>query len=120
METQYIVNAARPRSNVRVNVERGIYLNSPGMPALVLNLSEHGMAIQTTESLAPGDVFSFACPLPDTQREVQGLARVVWTDREGRAGMQFTDLCDFDRFQLREWVLEVQSRLLRGAHAIAS
>ena len=116
MVTSYdIASAIRPRSNARVSVDRGVYLNSPGMPAFVLNLSEHGMAIQTTEPLEPGDVFSFACPLPDTQREVQGLARVVWIDRQGRAGMEFTDLTEYDRFQLKEWVLEMQNRLLRSA-----
>jgi hypothetical protein len=81
-----------------------VYVDWPSEPAFLLNLSERGMAVQVTDVLRPGQSLPFAFPLPDTGAQVTGMARIVWTDRSGRAGLEFVDLPEYDRFRLRQWV----------------
>jgi Tfp pilus assembly protein PilZ len=81
-----------------------VYVNWRGEPAFILNLSEGGMAVQAMEVLPTGEALRLSFPLPDEGAELRGVARVVWSDRSGRAGLQFVDISEYDRFQLREWL----------------
>lgn len=111
-------HTAATRTGFRVKVRPSVYLNFPGPPAFMLNLSEQGMAIQSSEPLREGDLLPFACPLPDGDAEVKGVARIVWTDNKGRAGLRFTQLSEFDRYRLKEWLEKTQHAELR-AHSAA-
>ena len=90
---------------LRVEVEPIVYVDWPKQPAFLLNLSERGMAVQVMDVLDAGSSVPFAFPLPETSTEVRGVARIVWTDRSGRAGLEFVDIPEYDRFRLRQWVV---------------
>jgi hypothetical protein len=94
-------------SNVRgarVDVKGLVYVSMLGESAFMLNLSERGMAVQAMEVLQPGCSLPVVFAIPETECEVQGLARIVWSDRSGRAGLEFTTVCELDQFRLRQWV----------------
>ena len=90
--------------NGRVDVRDVVYVSWRAEPAFILNLSEGGMAVQAMEILSPGAALALSFPLPENGAELQGVARVVWSDLSGRAGLQFINLSEFDRYQLRQWL----------------
>jgi hypothetical protein len=93
---------------LRVEVKPVVYVSWTEEQAFLLNVSESGMAVQAMEILHPGRSLSFAFSLPDTSNEVRGMARIVWVDRSGRAGLQFLDVPEYDRFRLRQWIVQNQ------------
>ncbi len=96
------------RGGARIEVTQLVHVNFEREAAFVLNLSEGGMAIQAMDVLKPGHSLDFSFPLPDTSTAIHGHARIVWSDRSGRAGLIFTDMGPFDRLQLRNWVFAQQ------------
>jgi PilZ domain len=75
-----------------------------GGPAFLLNVAVGGVAIQAMETLDPGTLFSLAFTLPESDREMQGFGKVVWSDRSGRAGLKFVGISTFDYARLKSWV----------------
>ena len=96
--------ASSQTRGLRVPVDPLVYVNFPDESAFLLDLSENGMAVQCMDVLAPGHPYRFSFPLPDSIAELRGLARIVWSDTSGRAGMQFISLSDFDRLALKMWI----------------
>jgi hypothetical protein len=101
--------AERRKRDARLEVDGLVYVKTPHDSTFVLNLSESGMAIQAMEVLEPGCAVPFSLPLPKTDSEVKGMARVAWTDRSGRAGLEFTHLDETYRFRLKQWVIKNQN-----------
>ena len=62
------------------------------------------MAIHTMDFLKAGHTLPFSFPLPNTDREVRGLAKVVWTDCSGRAGLEFIEMSEAGRLWVRQWL----------------
>ena len=93
----------------RVEVKDVVYVSWRAESAFILNLSEGGLAVQAMDVLRPGESLAFAFALPADGAELAGVVRVVWSDRSGRAGLQFVDLPEFDRFQLRKWLSRYQN-----------
>ena len=58
--------------------------------ALTLNMSHGGVAIRTTSVLAVGAKLRTRFRLPGGKKDIEGEARVVWTDRRVGMGLQFT------------------------------
>jgi uncharacterized protein (TIGR02266 family) len=58
--------------------------------ALTLNISRGGVAIRTTSVLDVGAILRMRFRLPGGKKDIQGNARVVWTDRRVGMGLQFT------------------------------
>lgn len=101
------VLASRPQAQargVRVPVDPLVYVNFPEESAFLLNLSERGMALQCMDVLEPGRPYPFSFPLPETDAELRGEARIVWSDHSGRAGMEFVRLSEYDRLALTMWL----------------
>ena len=96
--------SASTRRSARVEVQEIVYVNWPCEPAFILNLSDLGMGIQAMEVLEPGRSLSLAFPLPNSDGEIQGLARIVWADPSGRAGLEFLSVTEFDRLRLQRWM----------------
>jgi hypothetical protein len=46
----------------------------------------------------------FRCLLPGTGHTLRGLADVIWTDAQGRAGMFFSHLPPSSRKLLKHWL----------------
>lgn len=111
-----IMSGSAGSRGVRVEVTPLVYVNFPADSVFLLNLSERGMAVQAMEVLQPGRTCDFSFPLPEADEcEVAGNAKVVWADRSGRAGLEFTSISAFDRFKLQQWIVRNVDQPVPGA-----
>lgn len=67
------------------------------------NISMGGIAIQTPQALSPEEQFRIHLTLP-SGLEIQTDAKVVWTDKQGRAALLFTDMRESGRRALQNWL----------------
>lgn len=74
-------------------------------PAVMLDLSERGLAVQAAEPLYGGRI-PFRFTLPGTPHLIEGIADVIWADEDGRAGIVFNDLTSTSRKRLNAWLLK--------------
>jgi len=82
------------------------------LPAVAINLSEHGMAIRTTEHLRLQSNVSFRCTLPGSE-QLHGYADVIWSDAAGCAGMFFSRLSLSAQKHLKDW-LRQRAKMAHG------
>jgi hypothetical protein len=59
--------------------------------AILLDLSNTGLKLQTTNPFRPGTSIYVSFLLPDSFHVVEGEATVVWSDANGQAGVKFLD-----------------------------
>ena len=78
-------------------------LETGALPAVAVNLSEHGMAIRTTEPVRPQSNVSFRCTLPGSD-QLHGQADIIWSDADGHAGMFFSRMSLSAQKHLRDWL----------------
>ena len=100
------------RSAARQKGEALAYLDLAGgaVPALVHDLTEEGLSVQAAETLAPLRGLSMRFLLPGTGQVVHAIGDLVWTDREGRAGMYFTSIAPACRRDLQAWLRKRELR----------
>ncbi|HWF39256.1 MAG TPA: TonB family protein [Candidatus Acidoferrales bacterium] len=76
-----------------------------GNGGIALNISEGGMAVQAVMSLAGDNLPSVRVQLSHSKKQIQIKGRVAWTgDLRKLAGVEFVDLADDTRKQIREWI----------------
>ncbi|HXM62024.1 MAG TPA: PilZ domain-containing protein [Terriglobales bacterium] len=120
-----------PRHAPRHPLEALVYLRfgAKALPAMVLDLSEQGLALQAPEPLPPVENVPLRFVLPGTSDLVEATGKVIWTEDDGRAGMFFSQLTAASRHHLKNWlakrgaksknavrVLLPPQRSRRGAH----
>jgi hypothetical protein len=95
-----------PRHSPRHELEALVYLQFgvAAMPAIVLDLSEQGLALQAPEPLPPVQNVPLRFVLPGTSHLVEATGTVIWADDDGRAGMFFSRLTPASRQQLKNWL----------------
>jgi hypothetical protein len=72
--------------------------------ALLLNVSENGVLLSTPHELGCNFVGRLSMNLNGLARVIQVHARVLWSsESQKRAGIQFIDLSEHDREQIRKW-----------------
>ncbi len=86
-----------------------VSLETPREPAVLLNLSEGGMAVQALEALAPGRVLQLKFDLPKETVRVEARGEIVWSDPSGRAGIRFLDMPEGSQSTLKEWVSRMEA-----------
>ncbi|MGA8490009.1 MAG: PilZ domain-containing protein [Terriglobales bacterium] len=121
-----------PRHAQRHPLEALVYLRfgAKALPAIVLDLSEQGLALQALEPLPPVEHVPLRFVLPGTSHVIEAMGKVIWTDDDGRAGMFFLRLTSASRAHLKNWlakrgansknavrVLLPPQRVRRGVHA---
>jgi FixJ family two-component response regulator len=121
-----------PRHATRHQLETLVYLRfgARALPAIVLDLSEQGLALQAPEPLPPVENVPLRFVLPGTSHLVEAMGRVIWSDDDGRAGVFFSRLSPASRQHLKSWlakrgaksenavrVLLPPQKARRGAHA---
>lgn len=74
--------------------------------AILLNLSQRGLAVQTTDELTLAQMVYVSFLLPDSFKLIEGMAQVMWLDPSGRAGLEFRSLDDDTQKLLTQWVFE--------------
>jgi hypothetical protein len=100
------------RKSTRYEVKTLVYLEgeSGTLPAVSIDIGEHGLAIQATEPVPMSSNLAFHCVLPGTDFKLQGHADVIWASDQGRAGLFFSKLTPAARKHLKQWLTK------RAAH----
>ena len=94
------------RRTARYEAKTLIYLESENvtLPAITIDISEHGLALQATEAVPIASNVPFRCVLPGTDFTLQGHAEVIWASDQGRAGLFFSKLTPAARKHLKQWL----------------
>jgi putative methionine-R-sulfoxide reductase with GAF domain len=117
------------RRRVRHKVQLPAYASlGESLPAAALdlseivNLSEDGMAIQTSSPLKVDQQATFVLDLPETNASIRTDGRVVWAGSTGRVGIKFAELPPELNFELRKWLFAnaVAAWVNRSAETAAS
>jgi hypothetical protein len=94
------------RKSARYEMKTLIYLDLEGgtIPAITVDISEHGLALQATELVPIVSNISFRCVLPGTDFRFRGNADVIWAGDRGRAGLFFSKLTPTSGKHLKLWL----------------
>ena len=94
------------RNSARYEMKTLVHLEFDGriLPAISIDIGEHGLAVQATEPVPTTSDLVFRCLLPGTNFTLQGHAEVIWAGDQGRAGMFFSLLLPGARKHLRQWL----------------
>jgi CheY-like chemotaxis protein len=113
LETFRKTHAKNQRRSSRHEMKTLVYLDigSATVPAIGIDISEHGFAVQATEPVPVRSNLSFRCTLPGTDYELHGEADVIWASDHGRAGLFFSKLTLAARKNLKRWLKK------RGNHS---
>ena len=74
------------------------------LPAVLLDVSEDGLAVQAAEPLVAAGQVPFRFVLPGSRQTVEGAGEMVWADDNGRAGMFFARLTAASQKHLKNWI----------------
>jgi CheY-like chemotaxis protein len=94
------------RRYFRCPVEIPAEISGPGIPAIhgkTLNISEGGVAINSSLPLKPGVQVKVQFTLPDNESKFEAEATVCWS-KEGYLGFQFTSLSPQLTSELQTWL----------------
>jgi len=107
------------RRSERYEVKTLIYLEVVGgmLPAVSIDIGEHGLALQATEPVPMSSNLAFRCVLPGTNVTLQGHADVIWASDQGRAGLFFSKLSSTARKHLKDW-LQKRAHYHKHKHAV--
>lgn len=94
------------RRCARYEVKTLVYLEleSGTVPAVSLDIGEHGLALQAPDPVPMSSNLAFRCVLPGTNVTLHGHADVVWASDQGRAGLFFSRLAPAARKHLKNWL----------------
>lgn len=84
--------------------------------AILRDVSEFGIALQTVTPLALGQEVHFRFELPAPRVRIEATGRIAWTDSWGQAGVQFLDLPPRSQRLLKEWMF---TQILSAAYLFA-
>jgi hypothetical protein len=100
------------RRRVRQKVHLPAYASVDGISAgMVLDLneivdiSEDGVCIQASSPLKPESTMTISLDLMETKAFVSTTGKVIWSDQRGRHGIQFPEISEKSRQQLKQWLL---------------
>ncbi len=94
------------RRSPRHEVQTLVYLhfNVGELPALMLDVSEQGLALQAAEPFPKVQEVPLRFVLPGTAHNVEATGQVIWSNEDGRAGMFFSRLTPASRKHLKDWL----------------
>jgi hypothetical protein len=103
--------ATTRRKSSRYEVRTLVYLeiDHETVPAISINVSEQGLAIQADRPIRLTNDVPFRCVLPGTDAQVNGHVDVMWTSEQGRAGLFFSKLSPAARKHLKQWLRKYRS-----------
>lgn len=94
------------RRSSRQTIETLVYLQFgvAAMPAVVVDLSEAGLALQSPEPLPHLQNIPLRFVLPGSMQMIECNGEMIWADDTGRAGILFSSLTPASRKQLKQWL----------------
>lgn len=84
--------------------------------AVMINISQGGMAVESTSALNPGQVHQIKFRLPEQEKCITCIARVIWSDGQGRAGLRFTEGNSSHRGELVPWIEREFNKAMAAQH----
>jgi len=98
--------AKNRRKGPRHEMKTVVYfeLDTGTLPAIGIDISERGFAVQATEPVPMLAKLAFRCVLPGTTSTLHGHVDVVWASDQGRAGLFFSRLAPSARKLLKQWL----------------
>jgi PilZ domain len=108
------------RKSARYQMKALVYLEfgDRTLPAISLDISEHGLAVQAAEPVPISSDLAFRCVLPATSFTFEGRAEVIWASDHGRAGLFFSKLSPAAHKQLRRWLSHHHAKNGTAAHTL--
>lgn len=70
----------------------------------ITDIGDGGVGLSTREKLEAGDTLSFRVHLPETEREILIVARVLWVREYARVGCEFGRIPPVDLMILQDWL----------------
>jgi CheY-like chemotaxis protein len=95
------------RRSLRVPVQVSVELrvaNGLDVEGILLDLSEDGLEVLSSQPLCPSASLSLLFRLPEGAADIQAQGQVAWASPNGQSGVRFVELSEATRAQLREWV----------------
>ena len=95
------------RRAFRVSVQAPAEITLPDQrkaDGILLDLSETGMDVLTSEAQAPGSLLGFQFRLPDSALQIEGQGQVAWANPNGQTGVHFLDMPADVMDQLKTWL----------------
>jgi CheY-like chemotaxis protein len=98
--------AKNRRQAPRCEMKTVVYfeLDTGTLPAIGIDISEQGFAVQAPEPVPMPSELAFRCVLPGTTSTLHGHADVIWASDQGRAGLFFSRLAPSARKLLKQWL----------------
>ena len=72
--------------------------------ATLVDLTEHGVALQSKQKLPPGGKVYFQFALPGSASEIRLSGEVMWQDSTGRVGIRFAHVPQVSQRALKSWL----------------
>jgi CheY-like chemotaxis protein len=91
-----------PRHPVQALVH--LKFNVGELPALMVDVSEQGLALQAPEPLLRAQEVPLRFVLPGTLHSVEATGQIIWSNEDGRAGMFFSRISPSSRKHLKDWL----------------
>jgi DNA-binding response OmpR family regulator len=91
----------------RVPVQAPVEITLPDArkaEGILLDLSETGMEVLTTDQQTPGALLNFRFQLPDGSLEVHAHGQVAWAKANGQTGVHFVDVEESVKARLQVWL----------------
>lgn len=101
-----LLNRERRRA-FRVSVQAPVEITLPDqrkVDGILLDLSETGMDVLTSEAQTAGSLLGFQFQLPDGALKVDGHGQVAWANPNGQTGVHFLDLPEAVVTDLKTWL----------------
>ncbi len=90
----------------------------PDDGGMMLNVSEEGFSFRAVRPLRPNEKIRFAFAIDGT-RQLEGTGELEWTKENGRVGgLQFTDVSEEFREEIRRWLRKSQPSVGAGREFI--
>lgn len=101
----------RTASRARVEITSMLRTADQKLCAIVVDLTEQGMAIRLAENLLSNSIVDVWLSLPYTDHTIQCEGKVIWTDGMGHAGVQFSGLKKDTQRDLAEWLTQYAAKV---------
>jgi CheY-like chemotaxis protein len=111
-----LLNRERRRA-IRIPVQGPVEIRLPDerkVDGILLDLSETGMDVLTSEPQIPGALLRFHFLLPDGTLEIDAHGQVAWANPLGQTGVQFLDLDQSVKDQLKSWLQAAATAMASG------
>lgn len=94
------------RQHSRLQAKSLAYLDiGPDNGGIVLNLSEGGIAVQAAGPLSEEPLIGLRIQLPNSVKKLVASGKIAWrSESKKEAGLEFADLPEAARLQIREWL----------------